>query len=469
MTDLTGSGLPASDYPASDYPASDYPASDYPASDYPAPVYPAPAYPAPAYPASGPPGPERGAGDPGLREYCTSLFDTLPRADQRRAGEAYVRGLLGGQGRKSIRRIAVQHVGGYSDQSLQQFVNQSPWDPGPVRQRLARLVAEELSPTGWVLEETVFPKHGRHSAAVERQFVPSRGRVCNCQLGISVLLANEHASVPVHWLLSIPLSWDRDETRRDRARIPPQARTRPYWQYQVEVLDDMSGDWGIPTAPVVIDARNTPCLSDLLTELDSRCLNYLVEVSGNAAAQWRSGPHGAGHGGPVAAPLDAPAGTGHCGTARLGTLAELARTAPQLERRLVAWRDPVRGHTLRAQFSAVPTVSVASGAHHRGAGHTQRAARLLMVEWPLGKSEPRGFWITNMVDRPVPELTALAKLRLRTQQDLEMLTSRYGLCDYEGRSFLGWHHHVTLASMAYAFDRLYRPAAAPAEQQAVAD
>ena len=114
------------------------------------------------------------------------------------------------------------------------------------------------------------------------------------------------------------------------------------------------------------------------------------------------------------------------------------------------------------QFSALPTVSMVGSGQRGGAGHPARPPRLLLVEWPLGKSEPRGFWITNMVDRPVPELTALAKLRLRAQQDLEMLTGRFGLCDYEGRSFLGWHHHVTLASMAYAFDRLHRHAGAPA-------
>ena len=412
-----------------------------------------------------------------LRDYCSGLFGTLPRADQRRSGEAYVRGLLGGHGRKSIRRIATERVDGYSDQSLQQFVNQSPWDPQPVRQRLARLTAEVLRPTGWVLEETVFPKHGRHSAAVERQFVPSRGRVCNCQLGLSVLLANEYLSVPVHWLLAIPLSWDRDKARRDRARIPADQRSRPYWRYQVEALDDMSGDWGIPTAPAIIDARSTTGLADLLAELDGRCLEYLVEVSGNATAQWRTSAHGTGHGtahgvahGTAHGAVDGPPGTGQNGAARHGTVAEFARTAAQPERRLVAWREPLRGRTMRAQFSALPMVSAAGGGHRGGPANPPRSPRLLLVEWPLGKSEPRAFWITNMVDRPVPELTALAKLRLRTQQDLEMLSSQFGLCDYEGRSFRGWHHHVTLASMAYAFDTLHRrAAAAPAVQHAVGD
>lgn len=370
-----------------------------------------------------------------LHDYCGDLFETLSRADQRRSGEAYVRGLLGAGGRKSIRRIATQRVDGYSDQSLQQFVNQSPWNPNPVRQRLARLAADTLAPTGWVLEESVFPKHGRHSAGVERQYVPSCGRVRNCQLGVTVLLATDEVSVPVHWLLSIPQSWDRDEVRRERARIPSDQRARPYWRYQIEALDDMSGDWGIPPAPAILDARACTHLVELLAELDARYLDYLVEVPGNATAQWRSGPGSS--------------------EPRYGTLAELARLAPPQERKLVAWRDPLRGHTMRAQFGVLPTLSVAGSGQQR-AGMPPRAPRALLVEWPLGKAEPRAFWITNMTDRSVPELTALAKLRLRTQLDLEMLTSQFGLCDYEGRSFLGWHHHVTLASMAYAFDALRR-------------
>lgn len=394
---------------------------------------------------AGAPWADRDSFDRKLHDYCSELFETLPRADQRRSGEAYVRGLLGGGGRKSIRRIATQRVDGYSDQSLQQFVNQSPWNPNPVRQRLAMLAADVLRPAGWVLEESVFPKHGRHSAAVERQFVPSCGRVRNCQLGVSVLLATSEVSVPVHWLLSIPPSWDKDPVRRERARIPTDQRSRPFWRYQVEALDDMSGDWGIPPAPAILDARACTGLGDLLAELDARCLEYLVEVSGNATAQWRSAPPGPAEG----------AG-GALGPARHGTLTELARLAPSQERRLVAWQEPLRGRTMRAQFGVLPALAVASSGPYRHSAPGPRTPRAVLVEWPLGKAEPRGFWITNMIDRGVPELTALAKLRLRTQLDLEMLTSQFGLCDYEGRSFLGWHHHVTLASMAYTFDTLRR-------------
>jgi hypothetical protein len=384
--------------------------------------------------------------DSRLHDYCVGLFATLPRADQRRSGEAYVRGLLSGQGRKSIRRIATQRLDGYPDQSLQQFVNQSPWDPQPVRQRVARLTADLLRPAGWVLEETVFPKHGRHSAAVDRQFVSSRGRVFNCQLAVSVLLANEDVSVPVHWLLSIPSSWDRDRGRRARARIPTDQRSRPFWRYQIEALDDMSGDWGIPAAPAIIDARACTELPDLLAEMDGRRLEYLVEASGTAAAQWRSGPYGPG---------------------RHGTLAELALLVPQQERRLVSWQEPARGRTMRAQVSLLPALSVADSGQ-RGAP-ASRAQRTLLVEWPMGKAEPRAFWITNMVDRSATELTALAKLRLRARHDLDVLSGRYGLCDYAGRSFPGWHHHVTLASIAFLFDTLHQVELADGAEYPVED
>ena len=117
-----------------------------------------------------------------LSDYCEFVLGSLSRVDQRRLGEIYIRGLLTVEGRRSIKQIAAE-IGGSSDQSLQQFVNQSPWDPQPVRQRVAEVMADVLKPEAWILDEIAFTKHGQHSAATERQFVPSRGRVANCQLG----------------------------------------------------------------------------------------------------------------------------------------------------------------------------------------------------------------------------------------------------------------------------------------------
>ncbi|HEX3651126.1 MAG TPA: transposase, partial [Pseudonocardiaceae bacterium] len=293
-----------------------------------------------------------------LHDYCDFVLGTLGRADQRRSGEVYVRGLLYCEGRRSIRNIAAR-IGGCSEQSLQQFVNQSPWDPHPVRQRTAAVLTAWVRPSAWVLDEVAFDKHGEQSAAVDRQFVPSQGRVRNCQLGAVAMLASETCAVAVDWRLSVPRSWDGDADRRRAAHLPDGERHQPFWRYQMEMLDDLCGDWGVPQAPVVIDARYCLAPDQLVAELESRGLDYLVRLSGDYTAQRR-----------------------------------LVATTPQrpVHRVTVSWRPPAQAHSVRSQFAHV---AVPAG------------RRSLLVEWRLGSPTPRGFWLTNMNDHPIGELARL--------------------------------------------------------------
>jgi SRSO17 transposase len=353
-----------------------------------------------------------------LGDYCDFVLSSLNRADQRRWGEAYIRGLLFCEGRRSIKRIAA-HVGGCSDQSLQQFVNQSPWDPEPVRRRLARALARVIEPRAWVLEEVAFAKHGKQSAAIERQFVPSEGRVRNCQLGAVAMLASDHASAAVNWRLAIPRTWDSDAGRRRSAHVPAAERYQPYWKYHVDMLDDLSGDWGIPLVPVLVDARQCEATDSLVGELDSRGLEYLVRVNG----RHRAPAHPQQNGGK-------PAGTVPAGLPP--------------KRSTVVWQPPTLPHPVRSQFATVP------------AGTQQRpAARSLLLEWRLGGATPRAWWLTNMTDRSATELGTLAKIAPKAKHDLAGLTESVGLGHHEGRSFGGWHHHVTLVSVAQSFTILH--------------
>src|SRR5215470_6864098 len=359
-----------------------------------------------------------------LHEYCEFALASLSRADQRRWGEAYIRGLLFCDGRRSIRRIA-DEVGWGSDQSLQQFINQSPWDPQPVRQRVAALMAMALRPTAWVLEDIAFAKHGRQSAAIEAQFVPSQGRVRNCQLGAVAMLASEQGNVPVNWRLSIPQSWDADAHRRRRAHVPAEQRHQPFWRYYVEMLNDISGDWGVPLAPAVIDARHAASVIGLTTELDNLGLEYVVRVSVDVVARQRVTPREM-----IATQTSGrPAG---------------GNTYPTpLERTTITWRSPALPHPIRSQFAVLPAkIPPVAG---------RPTDRSLLVEWPLGGTTPRECWLTNMNDRPIADLVSLAKTLPQARQDLDDMTKTVGLGHHEGRSFIGWHHHVTLVSLAHAF------------------
>jgi hypothetical protein len=378
-----------------------------------------------------------------LGDYCDYVLGELPRADQRRWGEIYIRGLLQSDGRRSIRQMAAT-VGGGSDQSLQQFINQSPWDYRPVRQRVAASI-ETLKPVAWVLDEVAFPKRGRHSAGIERQYVPAKGSLMNCQVGAVTVLASEYGHVPVNWRLTIPRSWDSDPIRRTRSRIPDEERHQPHWRYQIQMLDDLSGEWGVPRAPAVVNAQRCTSVYLLVGELENRGVDHVVDVTGDSVSRTRSAVRSA----PGVPPVH-----GSRTNAAWTTFGQLADCIPAAERTTVMWRSPTSGRSLRSQFAAIP-VRISPGAElARLGGPLAEASRLLLVEWPLGGSTPRGCWLTNMTDHSVPELAALTKVHPATRRELDSLTDSLGLGHHEGRSFLGWHHHVTLVSAARAFQVL---------------
>ncbi|HET9140266.1 IS701 family transposase, partial [Actinophytocola sp.] len=213
----------------------------------------------------------------GLSDFCDELFASLPRSDQRKWGEMYVRGLLSVPGRKSIRRISDQIVGRRVDQCLQQFVNQSPWRWDGVRNALAAR-ASAIRPRAWIIDEAVFPKNGRSSVGVARQYATSAGRILNCQLGLAVIMANGADRCVVNWRLALPRSWDDDPERRARARVPGPERHRPLWRHVFDAVNEMTDEWSLRPAPVVWDSVGHE-VRPLLRGLAGRGLPYLVRVS----------------------------------------------------------------------------------------------------------------------------------------------------------------------------------------------
>jgi SRSO17 transposase len=147
-----------------------------------------------------------------LQDFAGEMFEPLMRRDQRRWGEVYVRGLMLDGKRKSIEPMAARLEDG-DEQCLQQFVNQSPWSADAVRERLARRMTAEIAPEAWVLDDTGFPKFGRMSVGVARQYCGALGKVGNCQVGVSISAVTSQASCPVDWRLYLPAEWDEDPRR----------------------------------------------------------------------------------------------------------------------------------------------------------------------------------------------------------------------------------------------------------------
>ncbi|MEU4746350.1 transposase, partial [Actinosynnema sp. NPDC023658] len=219
-----------------------------------------------------------------LTQFCHELLATLPRSDQRRWGEIYVRGLVSLPGRRSIRRMAEAMAGWRAEQGLQQFVNQSTWRWEPIRLNLARYLGTLYRPHAWAIGEAVFPKNGNSSVGVARQFAPSAGKLLNCQLGLALFLVGEGEAAPVNWRLLLPRNWDADPELRAKAHVPEGERRQERWQAVLSLVDELVGDWELPPQPVVVDARHLVHTEQLLAGLEERRLRYLVQVPYESAA-----------------------------------------------------------------------------------------------------------------------------------------------------------------------------------------
>jgi DDE superfamily endonuclease len=350
-----------------------------------------------------------------------ALFDTvlqpLARQDQRMRGEQYVRGLLSARGRKSMRNIAAQIGGGPVQQSLQHFLNSSSWDWLEVRQTLSRHLEQQLTHRAWVVQSLVLPKSGSSSVGVESAFVPELGRRVNSQQAYGVWFASEYASVPVNWGLFLPPTWLSDELRRQKAGIPSEGEETTLGGCACRAVL-MVEDWQTPHRPVVLDVGALDA-EECLRRFSAVGLPVLLRV-GQEQRMYVADSDAIGYG--------------------QGELTVQQILGPRAgQRRQVSWTDPRDGLVRSSLAAAVPV---------RLSEETGRVA--LLAEWGTTGSAPSRLWLTNMVDAPLSALIRTTKLVLRVKQDFSRISEQVGVRDFEGRSYRGWHRHMTLASVAHA-------------------
>jgi SRSO17 transposase len=401
---------------------------------------------------------------PRLARFAGQMFaGALPRKDQRVKGESYLRGLLTDGRRKSMQPMAARL--GVDHQGLQQFVTSSTWDHQAVRANVARWGVEVIAPDAYVIDDTGFPKDGRASPCVARMYCGTLGKTGNCQIGVSVQLVTDRASLAVNWRLFCPESWD-DATIGDavkaavvrecraRAHIPDEVRHREKWRLALDMLDQMNRDWGLPRRPVAADAGYGDA-TEFRLGLEERDYHYVVAVKQTTSAH----PEHA-----------TPTLTRHRGPGRPqkpryrddpSNLKALALAAGRDACVQVTWRHGSRTTptnptaAMTSQFLAFK-VRPANRDIPRGPDGSL-PARWLLVEWPADAAEPTDYWLSNLSDdTPITDLVQLAKIRWRIEHDYRELKTGLGLDHFEGRSYTGWHHHVTLVVLAQAFCTLLR-------------
>ena len=410
---------------------------------------------------------------PRLAAFAVQMLGELPRKDQRAAGELYARGLLTDGRRKSMQPMAARL--GVDHQRLQQFITSSTWDYTAVRRNVARWFASAQPVEALVVDDTGFAKDGSASPCVARQYSGTLGKVGNCQVGVSVHLVNEHASCAADWRLFCPEGWDDAalddpvaaagaKRRRERAGIPDEVRHTEKWRLALEMIDEMTGPagWGVleqitaagGTRPVVVADAGYGEGPAFRLELAARGWRHVIAVKGATRARPRDAT-------PAAWPY---AGPGRPSVPR-------CRTVPVSLRQLaIAHADQVQPVTWRQGTKATRGNPAAAMTSHfltiRARPASRRIPRSpdgslpecwLLAEWPPQADEPTDYWLSDLPeDTPIAELVRLAKIRWRVEHDYRELKTGLGLAHFEGRSFTGWHRHVTLAALAQAFCTLLR-------------
>jgi SRSO17 transposase len=388
-----------------------------------------------------------------LTDYANSFAPDFTWPRPARWAGVYLQGLLLDGERKSIeplsRRVSLPAdlTAADPEQALQQFVNQSPWDEHAVLRRYrARLAQTFASPKGiFLFDDVSYPKQGRHSVGVQRQYCGALGKRANCQVAVSVHYVSPNGHYPLDLRLYLPDSWLADVDRLDRAGVPDDERralTKP--QIALELLDRVRGE-GLSGQVAVADA-GYGVSGTFRAGLAARGLTYVVGVTEDFVVfpekpTWVP-PKPSSRGRPAKRPHlaeDCPPPV---------TLAEMTRRV-RLRRR--TWREGTKGK-MSARFGWVRVWPGTGWQTGDCAGADP--IWLLLEEQADGKLK---YAFSNLPEgTPCIRAVRLWKSRWPVEQGYQQLKEELGLDHFEGRSWRGFHHHAALALLAYGFLLLER-------------
>ena len=366
---------------------------------------------------------------------------------QRSNAEVYVRGLLAAGARKSLEPLVERLDGDGDYQSLQQFLADSPWDSQRLMQAVVERVAPVVGAEAWVLDDTGFPKDGKKSPGVKRQYSGTLGKIGNCQIGVSLHAVSERATLPLGWALYLPEDWCADAERRRKAKIPEQLTFQTKPQLGVGLVKQAAG-WAIGRAPVLGDAaygENTQLRGDL----DAGGIEYVLSINPETTIF--------APGAVFAVPDRKPGKPGRNPAAHHAdrdpvSVGEYAKTLTDEDFQTVAFRGTGKTR-VRSRFA----FKRVTAAHPVTRDRVAPREEWLIIEWAEGAEHPSDYWISNLPARTKPQrLARLARLRWMIELDYRQLKGELGLDHYEGRSYLGWYHHTALVTTAHAFLTLER-------------
>jgi SRSO17 transposase len=364
-----------------------------------------------------------------LDRYLEELSKHLRDKRQRASFAMYALGLLTEGERKSMEPIAARACGEPEQtnafhERLVHFTASAAWRDEPLRRAATAHAVEAMQARSpmrtWIVDDTGFLKQGKYSPGVQRQYTGSAGKTTNCQVGVSLVHATDQAHVTGDFRLYIPESWVQDRARCRGAHIPDDVDYEPKWALALSMIEQAIAA-GVPKGVVLADCDYGQ-KTDFRDTLELLGLQYAVEVQTTTMVR-RVGKNG-----------------------RLGVRMSVGELGAMLATKLrtVKWREGTKTK-LASRFARVRVVV------DRDDGASRRPEWLL-VEWPDGEPAPTKFVLSTMPkSTSCKQLVRTFKSRWRIERSYQDLKGELGLDHYEGRSFIGWHHHVTLVLVCYAF------------------
>lgn len=382
-------------------------------------------------------------------DYMAYLMEGLGHADRHSGLTGYCTGLMLPLSRKSVEPMAARvdplHASA-KHQSLHHFVAKAQWSDKELLRRVAQWVVPLMDFTAggwWIIDDTGFPKKGKHSVGVARQYCGVLGKQDNCQVAVSVTLACEQGSLPVAWQLYLPHVWAEDDARRVEVGIPEEIEFATKPQIALQQIQGLLSE-GAPRHCVLADAGYGIDYA-FRQGLTDQGLAYVVGIT-SAVVVWPPGveplppkPY-SGMGRPPVMPR-------RTAKRQPVNVKTLALGLPNSAFHNISWREGTN-ERLTGRFAALRV---------RCAGGNVGKARLLpeqwlLIEWPADQAEPEKYYLSTLPETTaVNDLVHAAHMRWRIERDYQDLKQDLGLGHYEGRGWRGFHHHATLSIAAYGF------------------
>ena len=348
-------------------------------------------------------------------QFADRFTDCFSRSAQRDAASQYLDALFNDSERKSMQAMHGRLSDASSYEALQHFITDSPWEAEPLWTRLREVVPVRRGILA--LDDTSFPKQGKHSVGVKRQYCGALGKIANCQVAVSTVLLGDRLAWPLSFELYLPKDWLTDEARRTKARIPASACFREKWRIALSHIRRVLKA-GFQLTAVVADA-DYGSTAAFRRGLEQQGLRYGVAIRW-FLTMWTPGarrPHTAG---------------------------EIAAQMPDADWQRVTWAEGTKG-PLAARFAAVRVRPAKS-----------RGDRWLLCERSLADDERKYYLLNLEATATLRELVAIVRSRWPIEQQYRELKDELGIDHFEGRSYRGWTHHTVLTAIAFTFLQLER-------------